>query len=304
MVRIDYIARHGTDVDVFTLSSIAGVEDPSPFEPHELGFHIVAFYKGEAVAGHWVDGVLYPVKRGAVMSVAPGQVHAFPQCGVEATIVAFTTQALGAAQLLSGSLASTGVFSPWLQSPLGELSDGAEALALNLLTGIELEIRRESALRACPTAGSLSDVSNGQAGPRRQDVLLHLFVAWVLLSGRYRVVQRKREIPGFEHLIRFLNLVDERCAQTRNAQDYERWVGLSTRQLRRVCQDHLGRTPKAIINGIVLLKIQRLLLAPETSIKAIALDFGFGDHSSLSRFFRRYTGSSPAAWRSSLEVWS
>ena len=283
MTALAYDSRSGRDVDVFSLASVRSRALTScpeaSFRPHEIGFYVVVFYEETEPAFHWVDEVAYPVRRGAVVSVAPGQVHAFPAGDdVNATVVAFTEEALNLARMLSGSLASAGVFSPWLQSPLGQIGKGAEKVAQELLVSIDLETRRIAA-------------------DTRQEVLMHLFTAWVLLSGRYRTIQRKRTTPGFSHLLRFVGLVEEKCMTSRRTRDYARWTGLSDRQLRRVCDQHLQRTPKEMIAHATILKLKRRLITGDAPIKAIASDFGFDDHSSLARYFRRHTGESPAAWQ-------
>jgi AraC-like DNA-binding protein len=70
----------------------------------------------------------------------------------------------------------------------------------------------------------------------------------------------------------------------------------TVRQLERNFKEHLGITPKELVN---LVRYQNAMKAIEQrkatqSILSIAFDFGYYDHSHLANDFKRYTGSTPA----------
>lgn len=76
---------------------------------------------------------------------------------------------------------------------------------------------------------------------------------------------------------------------------------ISERQLCRICKAESGRTVREIKAEIQLEHIRRLLGETELSIEEIAIKSGFSDRYSLSKFFKKHEGLSPAVYRASLK---
>lgn len=271
---VEYVPRSGRVIDVFSLTSLQRLE--LPFRAHRISFHAVVFYQ-EGQGIHWVDGRAYHVSAGAVVSVARGQVHALPRAA-RATIVAFTSAALEMAQLLSGTLASSGVFSPWLQSPVSRLNMVEERVAYHIIE-------------------SISEMFSDRGRGVEEEVLIHLFTAWVLLSNRYKAVRLSHKSPNFDIVLRFIELIEKTCHEIRDVTDYTRMLGVSSRSLRRACTDHLSRSPKCIIDEITIMQIKRSIVVDRATNKELTFEYAFQNQSALARYFRRHTGTSPTTWR-------
>ena len=247
--------------------------------PHRLAFYLTVLYTaGEG--HHLVDGTRYRCGRGSLICVTTGQVHAFPaDVSLEGIMFLFTPHALEACRVLSGPLAATGVFDHSLLSPLSEMDEGTTTRAE--LLGAVVSAEQET-----------------QSATVREDVLLQLFTAWLLLTQRYRTALEHRDrSPRFDLYLAFVSLIERRRGESRNARDYARWLGLSPRQLRRITSAVAGRSPKQLIDEDLIVEIKRQLLDPSRAIKAIAHDLGFDEPTAMARFFRRHTSSTPAAWR-------
>lgn len=76
-------------------------------------------------------------------------------------------------------------------------------------------------------------------------------------------------------------------------------LSVSQSQLARACRRLTGRSPAALINARLILEAQRNLHYTEASAAQIAIDLGFQDPAYFSRFFKRITGLTPLAYRSS-----
>lgn len=104
-------------------------------------------------------------------------------------------------------------------------------------------------------------------------------------------------LPGDHRLALFRHLVQTHMGEHRDLAFYARSLGVTTRTLTRLCRDHLGSTPQALINRRLALEAQRLLRYTDASVTAIAADLGFADLSYFSRFYLRMTGHRPQAER-------
>lgn len=74
-------------------------------------------------------------------------------------------------------------------------------------------------------------------------------------------------------------------------------VGVSQRQLERLFQKFLGRTPKRYLTELRLRRARELLLAADLSIVEVALASGFGSRSNFHATYRRFFGRSPGEER-------
>jgi len=69
-------------------------------------------------------------------------------------------------------------------------------------------------------------------------------------------------------------------------------LNLSVRQLERLCNGHLGQSPKAWLKKQRMAAARQLVLEKE-SIKAVALELGFHDTAHFSKAFKGHYGQSP-----------
>ncbi|MEM9292324.1 MAG: helix-turn-helix transcriptional regulator [Acidobacteriota bacterium] len=285
MITVSYEAqRADQQVELLYLEEVLKRDlEPPPTQAHRPSFYLMVLYTAGS-GEHLVDDRRHPCRRGSLIFVAPGQAQALPtDPTIRGRMLLFTPQAVEAARLLSGPLESSGVLDHRLHPPLTSLEE-PEVARLERLTDL---IAEESAA-----------VEEGI----RQDVLLHLFTVWILLSQRYRQArgQQQSGLPYLEFR-RFLKLLDQRRRESRNASDYAHWLGISPRQLRRITSRVAGLSPKDLIDREIVLEIKRWLLQPGVPLKRIASELGFEGPEALVKYFRRCTGETPGAWRQSQE---
>lgn len=117
-----------------------------------------------------------------------------------------------------------------------------------------------------------------------------------LLRTRAELLLAKadRGAPIGERVKRWL---DSQSARTRPTMDaIARDLGMSARSLRRRLQAE--RTPfNALLEGALLQRAKRMLADPQRSIQETAYAMGFDTPSAFSRAFKRWTGTSPSAFR-------
>lgn len=80
-------------------------------------------------------------------------------------------------------------------------------------------------------------------------------------------------------------------------------IGLSERQLRRVCEDAVGLTPKRLLRALRLRRaLARARSAPAPSWTTIAAESGYFDQAHLIADFKSMLGVTPSAWREQLSA--
>jgi len=101
----------------------------------------------------------------------------------------------------------------------------------------------------------------------------------------------------------FQDLVGEtlRLRLRASIDDYAARLGISSRQLRRLCENATGLSPQAYVAQQVLREACRLLAYTPLSVQGVGYALGFDDPAYFSRFFQRGTGHAPSAYRARFE---
>jgi transcriptional regulator GlxA family with amidase domain len=74
-------------------------------------------------------------------------------------------------------------------------------------------------------------------------------------------------------------------------------LGLSPRQLSRLCQRELGQAPAALVQRLRLDDARRRLLEPGASVDLVSSAVGFGSADVFRRAFEQRFGLNPSAYR-------
>jgi AraC-like DNA-binding protein len=72
--------------------------------------------------------------------------------------------------------------------------------------------------------------------------------------------------------------------------------------LNAICRDLMGKPAGEIIRERILLEAKRMLVNAHTGIAGIGYHLGFTDNSYFTKFFKKYTGTTPEAFRRELQV--
>ena len=85
------------------------------------------------------------------------------------------------------------------------------------------------------------------------------------------------------------DMCDVRVSDMANA------LSMDVSTLRRLCQKHYGKSPKACIDTMRIAEARKLLLVGEKP-SAIADKLGFYEHKTFSTLFKKYEGVSPVIY--------
>ena len=100
-------------------------------------------------------------------------------------------------------------------------------------------------------------------------------------------------------LTRFHQLLEEHYASNRRVYDYAHMLCVTPRRLNSLSQQCLGKTAKHAIDERVVLEIQRMLRYSDATAHEIAFSLGFSEVGNMAKFFKRYTGQTPAQFKAS-----
>ena len=95
----------------------------------------------------------------------------------------------------------------------------------------------------------------------------------------------------------FLNLIEEHYWQKKSVKEYAQILGITPQHLSETVKTTLHHTALFYIHVRLIKEIQYLLCFSNMSIKQISHAINFETPSQLGRFFKRYEGMSPKAYR-------
>lgn len=124
------------------------------------------------------------------------------------------------------------------------------------------------------------------------------FEVLVRLARAYRQQEgtERTRLPG-ALTTRFQRCVETGFREERRVSRYARRLGVTRGHLNDVVRGDLGRPPGEILRARVLREARRLLLQTELSVTEVARRCGFDDPSYFGKYFRRYVGRPPGAYR-------
>ncbi len=135
-----------------------------------------------------------------------------------------------------------------------------------------------------------------------KDYILRNYVYILLLRIReiYRTHANniKQNLSRAEKLANsFRQLVDKNYLTMREVQDYADKLNISPKHLAYVVKSTFGKSPRKMINDMLLLEAKVQLASTDKTVTEIALDLKFNDQSHFNHFVKKMTGNSPLELR-------
>lgn len=106
---------------------------------------------------------------------------------------------------------------------------------------------------------------------------------------------RKRDML----LVGFMDLVWKNYLEQREVSFYAKSLCVTPKHLSRVVKEATGKSPHEIIAGEVLALSMQLLRNDDMLVQQVSDILRFSDQAAFSKFFKKYTGVSPAEYRRS-----
>ena len=250
-------------------------EDHHPLLPHRPHFYIILILL-QGHLEHSIDFTTYQLQPGDCLLVSKGQVHNFfpPLPGMEGYMFLFTEEFMLQHIPASSQPVIQRLYNYHLHSPLIPAPPESEAF-----------IRQ---LKAESTSSPHTILPQLSAA--------HFTVLLLKLQELVRGAQPP-ESPGYRTFSTFRDLLRGQFAETRNAKDYARELGITYKHLNEICKSLTDQTAKAFIDHFVVMEAKRLLISTNHSIKEISYACGFEEATNFAKYFRKVEGKSPVRFR-------
>ena len=118
---------------------------------------------------------------------------------------------------------------------------------------------------------------------------------WCALENQPRSCTVKQ---GF--MDEFNSLVEQHYRSRHSVGFYAQKIGLSSRKMNENLRSVLGKTATEVIEERRILEAKRLTLFSDLSLKEIAFELGYDEHSYFTRVFRKITGCTPSEFKQGL----
>jgi AraC family transcriptional regulator, transcriptional activator of pobA len=271
------------EVDQLLGISIEQLTKQVPFRhiPHRHDFYHLFWI--ESGNGTFVtDGRSYPLTRGSLIFVPPGQVHAWKwNDTLNGYVLCFEP-----ASLFSGN------DRPYrLLHDLGQFSAASKDRATFQIAGSTYRLLRVA-------FKNLADEYHGNA-EFRGDMVRCQVTALLIRLHRLCLSTPSDEVQGYSTQLtnRFLSLLEKQEGKLQRTRYYTSALSVNPRVLVDAVLTETGKSPSTWIRDRTLLEARRLLIYTDLTISEIAYRLNFRNVSYFVRFYRRLAGAPPGASR-------
>ena len=126
---------------------------------------------------------------------------------------------------------------------------------------------------------------------------LQIILTMVLRLAEGVMEQRDKHRPGSITFQRFLQALELHFREHWNIADYATALGVSERRLGSAVMRATGKPPLTLVHERVIREACMRLEQSPLAVAQIAYGLGFRDPAYFSRFFKRYMGEAPGAYR-------
>ncbi len=246
--------------------------------PHRHNFYqMLLFLSGEGM--HEIDFKQYPIERGQVYFMGPGQVHSWMFEGkMTGYIVNFDIDYFKSLLIQSDYVENLDLFS--------SLNEGVFTLEEYQVREISSLFDQLIELSSLPVAKDL-----------KRSLLLYILLRF-----------DQAYIPNFPaksidyHLVlikNFISLVDQNFKELHLPKEYAELLFVTPNHLNSVCKEYLGTQAGEVIRNRIMLEAKRLLILPDWTISQVAYELSFNDNSYFTKFFKKVEGKTPEEFRKS-----
>jgi AraC family transcriptional activator of pobA len=250
--------------------------------PHRHSFyHILLFTRGKGT--HTIDFEQFPVRKGHIYFMIPGQVHSWQFEGETDGYVLncsehFLTSFLKNERYTDQFPFLDGIAGNAVLQLQGDVLDGVKDLMKNI---------QQEAISKQPFAMDM--------------IKMHLLQLFITVSrnegGQYTVQAQQHNAVTLRN---FRKLVEQHFATLKLPKDYAAMLYITPNHLNALCKDQVGKQAGELIRDRILLEAKRLLVNMDMQIASIAYELNFTDNSYFTKFFKKLTGITPEQFRKTI----
>jgi AraC-like DNA-binding protein len=246
-------------------------------KPHKHDFYlIVLFTEGKGV--HEVDFDSYPIERGALFLMNPGQTHHWEFTEVAKGFIFFHSKDFYNLSFPNKNIDDYPFFYTSYNFPFLMLKEKE----LDLFSHYFKMILEEFELNEFMRYQKLALIVD----------LLYIETTRLYIKTEQNDVHKVEK--GVIWFRKLEQLIDQNFLTMKKASDYAFELNVSTKHLNKVVINTVGKSTTDLIHQRILLEAKRLLTHGELTVQEIAFELGYDDASYFSRLFKSKCGVSPS----------
>ncbi len=247
--------------------------------PHKHTFyHLVLFTKGGGT--HAIDFKTFGVVPYQIYFMIPGQVHSWSFEGeVDGYVIHFSLPFFQSFLLKNEYLDQFPFFSGIIDDAVIHIQSPLQQKIVSLFEEIITE--------------------SENPGRMGLDLVRSLMLQVFILLSRTNMDDKEKQLSPYNHILlkAFQKLIEKNFATLKLPRDYAELLYITPNHLNAVCNDFLGISAGEMIRNRILLEAKRLLINLNFTIAEIGYQLNFTDNSYFTKFFKKYTGSTPEEFR-------
>jgi AraC family transcriptional activator of pobA len=230
---------------------------------------------------HEIDFKSYPVSKGSLFMMSPGQVHNLKLSAHTEGLVFFHTEEFYGSHFAQKHLEDYSFFSGLQGMNTLQLQGDNFEWITSLFSKILAEYRSEDTGLKWQLLVTLTD-------------LLYLNLSKIHLTKQPAIAEHSSLYT--DKIRQFKKLIDAHYNTVKLPKEYAGKLHITPSHLNRICNEILGKSTTQLIADRVILEAKRKLIYAEKTIKEIADELGFEDPSYFIRFFKKQTNETPASF--------
>ncbi|WP_127124529.1 AraC family transcriptional regulator [Pseudoflavitalea rhizosphaerae] len=250
--------------------------------PHKHSFYHLVFFT-EGSGSHSIDFINFPVEPGQIYFMTPGQVHEWNfKKTPEGYIINFSENYINTLLMNARYLDQFLFFSGNAIEQVIKIPKQERPQLVQLLEKI---LREEAA------GADLKD-----------DMIRTAMIQLFIHVNRLATPAEKIPVANYNSVLlkNFQKLIDLHYREKKLTRDYAAMLFVTPNHLNALSKHVTGKPAGELIRDRVVLEAKRLLVNEDMSIAEVASELEFEDNSYFSKFFRKYTGQTPEAFRKSI----
>lgn len=251
-------------------------------KPHKHNFFLCVLFT-EGTGTHEIDFESYPIEKGSVFFLRPGQSHFWQFTSIPKGYIFFHSREFYEVQLTDIKLFQL----PFYASP--------KKIPLIKLNARNLQV----------VVSRFREINNEYSDHQPMKRLKLVSLIQLLYIDLTRLYLEKDELKSQES-VRYLiivgeleSLVESYYPSQKSASFYAEKLHISTKHLNRVLKAVLNRTTTQLITERVILEAKRLLVQSNDSLNEISVILGYREYAHFSKVFKNFTATTPLDFRKS-----
>jgi AraC family transcriptional activator of pobA len=249
-------------------------------KPHRHNFYLlVLFTNGTGI--HEIDFDKYPIKKGSLFILQPGQIHNWSLSNDIDGYIVFYSQEIYNLYFATKKIEDYLFYKSVKSNPemYFEKNEFAE---------IEMYFKL-----------MLSESESGK--PKRNDKILNLLDSINIEISRKYLLDNNHKTAVYNHKIdQFEKLIDIYFKIEKSPSFYASKMSITLKHLNRICKTILNKTATELITERVILEAKRLLIDKNKAISQVADELSFDNYSYFAKVFKKENGISPKEFRTNI----